>query len=327
MKMMKAQQAKAFSTWLAWYREYMEQRRKLMLAAGRMRNRKLSAAWLTWRDAYEAALEMQARLRQALGRWQNKKMAAGFNTWREWYDDMMQQKERLERALGPWRNKGLAIGWNTWQEYYYDIKLQEDLLRRSVGRWNHLALVRAWNVWWEKTHPDDDGPRVPEGWDEDLITMPNIKGHNFPLIGGSNADRVAAHQQAYNAKDAVFKLHMRQHDNKYMHESRQLRGGGRGGIEENGIPKLQTSTNSELPWTAMLGMNTFADTPREAQTTLHNFMLDKDAQNLQEMRRARKINERESLLRQQNSFGKWVHDDFNSFDDWLRNGGAASAEA
>ena len=140
-------QAKAYTTWRAWWKELCHQRDRLLAAAKKFRHGQLLASWNKW--VYEAA-EMRRQKRQmarAFVRILQRHLAMAFVKWQTEVANRNYQRGRMERAARQLCNTAMARGFQTWLAVTREIMRKLFMLKGTLHRVIHRHLSAAFEKW------------------------------------------------------------------------------------------------------------------------------------------------------------------------------------
>merc|ERR1711865_745739 len=299
-----------------------------------------------WREWYGEMMEQKAKLAQALGRMVNRALANAFNSWKAWYEDMMDQKAKLAQAFGRMMSRAVVQAWNRWVEFVEELETQRQIATKAIARWQKQAISRAFVHWRDLAEagllgdakPAEQSeravvveqrmaPREELGEEIDLSKLKRY--HDFP-VGAVNdyEPRKVMHERSYVARQRTFQVLAEAkeytgiaHSRKYITSQNQMED-PKGSIPRgnaDGLYRAQHQT--EMPWTALHTSDRMRCTAKPARDVLSEFMLASAAADSANIKQMQERSERSHRDNKKKFFGKWVHDDFESFDNWLRVGG------
>lgn len=348
MRIRMAKVAAALNRWTEWYEDMCAERDKMRAIMNRFINTARTQAYNRWREWYADLMEQKAKLKLSLMRMMNRALANAFNSWTDWYADMMAQKEQLRKAMQRMMDRSLSKGWNTWVEFLEMLENQRSVANRALARWTQQSLTRAFCHWRDLAAEGllGDPPPPPEPTTgaavdagatmgsrpelEEEIDFSSMKRyHDFPLGPvGDYEPRKVMNERSYAARQRTFQLlsHAKQHtgiehSRKYIRSTHEMRDpkGSIPGSTADGLYRAAHPT--EMPWTALHTTDKMHCTAKPARDILSEYMLDSHGVDSAAIREMQERSERSHRDNKKKFFGKWVHDDYEAFDTWLRKGG------
>lgn len=165
MRMLNAQQAAAFATWLHVSRDLVDQEAKLNKALRQMMNRTLALGLNTWIFKYRAEKELMeqqhARMKQALGRMMHRALGMGWAGWRVWYlervGDATRQQELLAKAALRMKYRAKFVAWNTWHfEMRWGV-IRAARAHQAIIEMGTFRVEQAFDMWMNYAEAEKHG--------------------------------------------------------------------------------------------------------------------------------------------------------------------------